>query len=433
MRRNQIVLLCLLVALWSSGCTNQARQSSRARQSSQARHEVIRVSGADKDAAEPAMAAAPDGSIYLAWVDHDVNGVADVMLAAFDASGRSQGPAAQINPTVGEAKAWRGDPPTVGVALDGTVYVGWTAKVTSQLEGTDLYLSASRDKGASFGVPVKVNDDRKSGAHGMHALATGADGSVVMSWLEEPNKPASSKPEKKAHKKGHKHGAEPNRELFVASSSDGGKTFSANQLLAREVCPCCKTSLAIGPDRRIYVSWRQVLPGNRRHIAVASSTDLGQTFSPPVIVSDDRWTIAGCPVSGSSLSVSGDGKLQILWYSAGDAGPTGIYRAESQDAGKSFTSRQLIAEGETQGTPVLLPHLNGTMAIWQKDQGPGAHVMTAYVDDKPPATNRVSLEGASELPAASLVRDQIRIAYVKRAGNDRRSVWLLKTSPSNTR
>ncbi len=424
MRRNQIVLFCMLVALLSSGCTNQARQS---------RNLVIRVSGADKDAAEPAMAAASDGSVYLAWVDHDANGAADVMLAAFDASGKSRGPASRINPTAGEAKAWRGDPPTVAVGPDGTVYVGWTARASGQWDGTDLVLSASRDNGASFGSPVKVNDDQKAGAHGMHSLAIASDGSVVMSWLDERNRPAAASPKKKDHKKDHKHAAEPNRELFVATSNDGGKTFSANQLLAREVCACCKTSLAIAPDRRIYVSWRQVLPGNLRHIAVASSTDLGKTFSPPVIVSDDRWTIAGCPVSGPSISVSVDGKLQILWYSAGDAGPTGIYRAESQDAGKSFTPRQLIAEGQVQGTPVLLPHMNGAVAIWQKDQGSGAHVMTAYIDDKAPTTSRVSIVGASELPAASLVRDQIRLAYVQQAGNDSRSVWLLNTSASNTR
>ena len=186
----------------------------------------------------------------------------------------------------------------------------------------------------------------------------------------------------KPGKKGHKHGAEANRELFVASSNDGGKTFSANQLIAREVCPCCKTSLAIAPDGRIYVSWRQVLPGDLRHIAVASSSDQGKTFSSPVIVSDDRWTIAGCPVSGSSLSVSSDGTLQILWYSAGEAGPTGIYRSQSQDAGKSFAPRQLVAEGQAQGTPVLLPYLKGAIAIWQADLGSDAHVMTAYLGDK---------------------------------------------------
>ena len=169
-----------------------------------------------------------------------------------------------------------------------------------------------------------------------------------------------------------------------------------------------------------------MLPGNLRHIAVASSSDQGHTFSAPVIVSDDRWTLAGCPVSGSSLSISGDGTLQVLWYSAGEVGATGVYRSESHDAGQSFTPRQLIAEGLAQGTPVLLPHLNGSRAIWQSDQGSRAHVVTAFLNAKGLITTRYSMEVNSELPAASLVRDQIQIAYIRPDENNRRSVWLLR-------
>lgn len=403
-----IVVIWVFLALALSACTRQGQPTQA---------EPVRVSKVGVDAAEPAVAAASDGSVYLAWVEHHADGGADVMLAAFAATGESNGPAIRVNPTAGAAGAWRGDPPAVSVAPDGTVYVTWTARAESG--ATDLYLSASRDKGQSFELPAKVNDDRKPGAHGMHSLAVAADGSVFVSWLDEQNGAVSNKP----GKKGHKHG-EANRELFVASSNDGGKTFSANRLIAREVCPCCKTSLATAPDGRIYVSWRQVLPGNLRHIAVASSSDQGKTFSSPVIVSDDRWTIAGCPVSGSSLSVFSDGTLQILWYSAGDAGPTGIYRSQSQDAGKSFAPRQLIAEGQAQGTPVLLPYLKGAIAIWQGDLGSNARVNTANVGDNLPVPTSFNKEANSELPAASLVGDQILIAYIQ-AAEDQRSVWLI--------
>jgi hypothetical protein len=281
----------------------------------------------------------------------------------------------------------------------------------------------SRDEGRSFGVPVKVNDDQKIGAHGMHSLVIAADGSIYLSWLDERNlQPVSS-----GQAKNHQH-MEQNRELFVARSTDAGKTFSANRSVAKDVCPCCKTALAISQDGRIYAGWRQVLPGNLRHIAVASSSDQGQTFSAPVIVSDDRWTIAGCPVSGSSLSVASDGKLEVLWYAAGEAGPTGIYRSESRDGGRTFTPRQLIAEGLAQGTPVLLPYLSGSRAIWQRDQGPRAQVLTAYLDASGRSNTLDPIEGNGELPAASLFRDQIQIAFVRTAEKDRRSVWVLRKS-----
>ncbi len=405
-----IVVILVFLALALSACTRHGQPTQS---------EPVRVSGIDVDAAEPAISAAPDGSVYLAWVEHHAAGGADVMLAAVAATGKSNGPAIRVNPTAGEARAWRGDPPALGVAPDGTVYVTWTARVESG--ATDLYLSASRDKGQSFELPAKVNDARSPGAHGMHSLAVAADGTVFVSWLQERNGAVSDR----VGKKGHKHGEEANRELFVASSNDGGKTLSAKQLVAREVCPCCKTSLATAPGGSVYVSWRQVLPGDLRHIAVASSSDQGKTFSSPVIVSDDRWTIAGCPVSGSSLSVLSDGTLQVLWYSAGEAGPKGIYHSKSQDGGKSFAPRQLIAEGQAQGTPVLLPYLNGAIAIWQGDLGSNARVISSSLDDKLPAPTELKTQSGSELPAASLVQDQILVAYIQ-TSDDRRSVWLLR-------
>ena len=411
-------MLCVLLAFAVSGCTRQGQSGQP---------EAVRVSGVDVDAAEPAIATASDGTVYVAWVEHHPDGGADIMLDRFDTTGKSKGSEVRINPQAREGAAWRGDPPSVAVASDGAIYVGWTARVAAQPHATDLYLSVSRDQGRSFERPVKVNDDQKLGAHGMHSLAIAADGSVYLAWLDERNSPPVLADQGKTN---HTH-MEENQELFMAYSRDGGKTFSTNRRIAGDVCPCCKTSLAVAPDARIYASWRQVLPGNLRHIAVASSSDQGQTFSAPQIVSDDRWMLAGCPVSGSSLSVSKDGVLEIVWYSAGEVGPTGIYRSESRDGGQSFAPRQLIAEGLVQGTPVLLPHGNGSRAIWQSDQGSGAHVVAADLDTRGLMISTYRMETNSELPAASLVRDQIQIAYVRPAEDNRRSVWLLSKAATS--
>jgi hypothetical protein len=385
------------------------------------------VSGLDVDAAEPAIATGSDGTTYVVWVEHRPDGGADVMIDQFDRTGRSTGSAVRINPQSGEAIAWRGDPPTVAVASDGAVYVGWTASLGAQAHASNLYLSVSRDKGRSFEAPVKVNDDEKPGPHGMHSLAIATDGSIYLAWLDERNSPPVLADQNKVN---HKH-MEGNREVFVAHSRDGGKTFSENSRIGHDVCPCCKTSLAISNNGRIYAGWRQVLPGNLRHIAVASSSDHGQTFTAPVIVSDDQWALAGCPVSGCSLSVSPDASLQVVWYSAGNAGPTGVYRSESRDGGQHFTPRQLVSAGLAQGTPVLLPHRNGSRAIWQGDQGSQAHVLTAYLNDKGLISTPDGVGGNSELPAASLFQDQIQIAYIRPEENDRRSVWLLRKSATS--
>src|SRR6185295_1734165 len=173
-----------------------------------------------------------------------------------------------------------GDQPSLAVAADGAVHVLWTACVDAgEKHGTDADLSSTMDRGQSFTAEVKVNDDKAPGPHGMHSLAVAADGRIYAAWLDERNVHAP-KPSSKAEG----HHMESNRDLYLSYSTDGGRTFSANRKVASEVCPCCKTALAVSADGTLYAGWRQVLPGNYRHIAVASSTDGGTKFSTPVIV-----------------------------------------------------------------------------------------------------------------------------------------------------
>jgi hypothetical protein len=420
------MIACAALLIVLAGC---ARQTNRASTGAQAGAQAnvtltndgqpVRLSAGDADGAEPATASGRDGSVYVAWVEHRPEQRADVMLARFDATGRMQGEAARVNSEAGLATAWRGDPPTVAVAQDGGVYVGWTKRVESSTgQADDLYLSASHDGGRTFAA-VKVNDDSRPAAHGMHSLTVGADGRIYLAWLDERN---VTQPQPTAQAGGHH--MEGNREVFMTSSMDGGRTFAPNQRVATDVCPCCKTSLAAGSDNRLYVSWRQVLPDNYRHIAVASTTDGGRTFSPRVIVSDDRWQLEGCPVSGSALAVGADGSLRVLWFSAGDAGETGLYWSESRDGGQTFAKRQLFSKGQAYGTPILIETGDHLTAVWGASAGGSTRLMTGQLDGAGHVTANAGAAGG-ELPAAATTNGRLVVSYISKSG-DRRAIWLAR-------
>lgn len=418
----------LLLTLFLSGClrfeTRRAQTEPREREPAGA-SAAVRVSAEKSEAAEPAAAPARDGTVYVAWVEHRGKEAADVWLAHFDGEGERLGEPVRVNPNAGEATAWRGDPPTVAVAADGTVYVGWTARDETARHASTLYLSASRDGGRGFDAPTKVNDDAKPGEHGMHSLAVSGDGRVHVAWLDERDiEPKEADP---AQAPSPKH-TESNRVVYFASSTDGGRTFSPNRRVAGEVCPCCKTSLAVGDDGRVYVGWRQVLAGNLRHIAVAKSDDGGQTFAPPSIVSDDRWQLPGCPVSGPALATGADNSLRVLWYTAGEAGRPGLYWSESQDGGATFSPRRLLAETNGRGTPALVRGTGGELsAVWEGAEG----INLAPVRMRPDGDSRVTapavLAGGGELPAAAAVAGRVFIACGMRAG-DARGVWMVRAS-----
>jgi len=79
------------------------------------------------------------------------------------------------------------------------------------------------------------------------------------------------------------------------------------------VCYCCKTSIAAGPGGRIVAAWRHGYPGNLRDIAVATSADGGRTFSAPARASEDGWSIDGCPENGPSVAVDRAGTTHLVW------------------------------------------------------------------------------------------------------------------------
>lgn len=408
----QIVICAVFVGLlFLTGCARFSADASRVT------FQPIQISAPDVDAAEPVTAAAPGGGFYVAWVNHVAHHQADVMLARFDNEGAQTNSPVRVNEQVGVATAWRGDPPSVAVT-DRSVYVLWTARVESQSKkGTDLYLSASHDSGKTFATAVKVNDDKLPGAHGMHSLAVSDDGRIYVAWLDERNVRA---PKPSKHAGGHH--MESNRELFIAHSVDGGKTFSANRKVAADACPCCKTALAVSPDGTLYAGWRQVLPGNFRHIAVMSSTDGGVNFSSPVIVSDDKWMLQGCPVSGPSLSADANGNLKVVWYAAGERDAPGLYFAETRDKGRSFSPRSLLMQETVKGTPALVAEKDRAVAIWQ---GSGAQQTDMKMRELGGAGLAVSVAANAELPAAALVNDKLFVAYISTAGG-KRSVWLAR-------
>lgn len=397
---------------------------------------VVRVSPEGTDAAEPSIAAAKDGSVFVVWVEHEANGGADVWLAHFAADGRRLGASrARVNPAAGQALSWRGDAPTVAVAPDGrTMYVGWMARdksvaAASPADAASLHISTSRDGGRTFAPPVKVNDALKLAAHGMHSLAVAEDGRVQVAWLDERGTPPAPPAAHGAKGKTSGHHEEPNRQVYTAYSTDGGRTFSPNRLVARDACPCCKTSLAVAKGGRVYVSWRQVLAGDYRHIAVAASPDSGQTFAAPVIVSDDRWMLNGCPVSGASLAVGGDGVLGVAWYTAGEAGTPGVYWSESRDGGRTFAARRAVATGKAQGTPTLLVGDDAAFIVWESREGGTARPTSARIERGGARVSSVDalVQGGGELPSATTIGDgRLFVAYVSK-GDKRRAVNLVRT------
>jgi hypothetical protein len=196
-------------------------------------------------------------------------------------------------------------------------YALWLERSTSHGSRILVARSTGMDDTSPVGVPVTDPDPTSKAYAGFASLGLAPNGDVYVVWLDGRDKSAPG-----------------TFNVYLARSTDKGLSFHKNVKVATDSCPCCRPSIAFGPDGKVYVAYRHVYSDNERDVAVATSEDSGDHFRNPVRVNLDRWHLLGCPESGPVLAVQ-NGRLIVVWYSAG-SNRAGLRLAQSTDGGRSF-------------------------------------------------------------------------------------------------
>lgn len=107
--------------------------------------------------------------------------------------------------------------------------------------------------------------------------------------------------------------------VYGAKSVDGGKTWNKNLLVYTSpestVCECCKPSVAVkGND--VYVMFRNFLKGNR-DLYLAKSSNGGKSFEGAQKLGVGNWKLNGCPMDGGGLAINSSGLPQTVWRREG--------------------------------------------------------------------------------------------------------------------
>lgn len=301
---------------------------------------------AGSGATHPTVAILPgDGTVLVTWVHLTGSGDdQDVHLVRIPRGGDPE-PPVRVNHQVGDATPHEQAPAQVAVGPGGEVYVMWQKR--RPFEGrrfgtTALRMARSLDGGRTFEPAIDVADwhGEVPASHTFHTLLVTPGGEIVASWLD-----GRASLVQEAQGGG---GEDPGTEVRVAVSTDGGASFGASTLVASNVCPCCRTALARGPDGALYVAWRHIWKGpsgeDVRDLTLARSEDGGITFGPPIRIHQDGWVHDGCPHAGPALAFDGDGGLHALWYTGNPEGP-GIFHARSTDRGATFGHATPLVSG----------------------------------------------------------------------------------------
>jgi hypothetical protein len=149
---------------------------------------------------------------------------------------------------------------------------------------------------AQWSQPVNILDADTTAKEGFITLASGKDNVVYAAWLDMRLK--------------HKNN------IFSAVSPDGGKTWSKPTLVYTapegQVCPCCRPAITADQQGNVYVMFRNELQG-ARDMFVAHSRDGGKSFRPAQKLGMGTWNLKACPMDGGGIALDSKGKVGTTW------------------------------------------------------------------------------------------------------------------------
>ena len=308
---------------------------------------------------QPNLAVAPDGRVYLSWLERLGEGRYALRFAVREGDGWS------APRSIAEGSNWFvnwADFPSMIALPDGSLAAHWLVKSGPGTYAYDVHISRSNDGGDSWSSPLVPHRDGTATEHGFVSLLTAQDGSLATVWLDG----RETRPD--AVESGHEHDAENMTLRFARIEGQG--TLRDEALLDARTCECCQTSAALTAKGPVVV-YRDRSEREVRDISIVRLIE-GQ-WSEPRTVFADNWEFHGCPVNGPSVAASG-ARVAVAWFTAVNDTPR-VKLAFSNDAGASFGEPIVIDDGAPLGrVETLLLEDGSALVTWLEMQSAGGEV-----------------------------------------------------------
>ena len=182
-------------------------------------------------------------------------------------------------------------------------------------------------------VTIYSNDDGQTWQRGSnptgaeidqshHDLAADVQGNFHLVWLDDREENAY-------------------QGLRYARSADSGQHWQLSQTLDQSSCSCCWNRLLVNDQGQVNALYRDM---EFRDMALAQSTNNGETWQRLSTVGEFNWKFEGCPHNGGGISQAKDGEIHsVIW--TGAENQAGMYHLQSADNGKSWSQPQAVAAG----------------------------------------------------------------------------------------
>ena len=344
-------------ALTIGGAIGVSASSAADRPSTENPFEVL-GSPARPGSAEPFLAVAPDGRVYMTWLEPADSGTA---LRFATLSGSQWSAPRTIRAGRDFFVNWA-DFPSIDV-LDGRrLSVHWLQRTGRTTYAYGVRIAQSNDGGSTWSRPITPHRDTAQQEHGFVATWR-EDGRLGAVWLDG----------RKFAKQGHDMS---NEMMLVSTTVLPNGSLGPEVRLDERTCDCCQNA-AVMTSAGPVVAYRNPSADEIRDIYVTRR--VAGKWTEGRAVHDDRWKIAACPVNGPALAANG-ADVALAWFTA--AGDTArVQVAFSTNAGASFSKPVRIDGGNPAGRVdvVLLPDRSALVSWIERTSGDTAAVRVRRV------------------------------------------------------
>jgi hypothetical protein len=315
-----------------------------------ARAADVRILRTPNGGIQPQAAVDAAGTVHLIYYKGNERG-GDIFYVRRRAGEKDFSPAIRVNTHEGTAIALgsiRGAQLAIG--KNGRVHVVWDGMGTSaqkmkvgDKEAAPLLYARMNDAGTAF-EPEKNVITYAFGLDGGSSVAADRDGNVYVAWHgRAPDAPEGEK----------------GRALFVARSSDEGKTFEREKrAISKEIgaCACCGMRAFADSKGAVYILYRAATDGTERGETLLVSPKPGTDFR---IAFTHPWQATICPMSSAGISESNNGAL-ITWET-GDQ----VYFGRIDSGTMRVSTPVTPAPGKKRKHPAAVENPAGeTLLVW---------------------------------------------------------------------
>lgn len=276
-----------------------------------------------------------EGGLHVAWVEDRPEGAA-VLYRRLGSAPAGPFP---VSPEGLAVSAHGETVPALEILPDGALTVAYPISLPGKWKG-EIRVQRSDDGGRTWGEARLLHEPR-DGSHSYLSSVLAPSGRVVFAWLD--------------NRTGHMG-------LQTAESPDG-RAFLAAKTADPLTCECCGTSLLAGRNGTVWLAYRDLEEDDVRDIRVLSARSQEEAFADGVKLSEDRWSLDGCPHSGARLAEDGEGTLWASWFTAGGAEGPGVFATASRDGGRTFSKRTPIALGPAFRHPEIAVLPDGRIVV----------------------------------------------------------------------